>query len=480
MGNAISFSVSEKEQYREHLASLAKLDLDPRGRGDAIMIIVFLIIYGLDLFVVLFLLWNRKYPPLKSKNPLIMSLVMVCAWIWFTSELAANGHVPLAGTIMTNCKAFGVWLRILLGVCSVSCLIALRTYGLYRVFHLNMPYQGLSFYLPFLFYFICIIIYGIVSQLISPRLTIEYVAVLDICNYNSGFKASVFTLLWVTWIFVVFLSWKIRNIKSSFNESTEITLASFIVFAVLAFTTIMHYTHPRFALDVQLRVATTTLDHIAVNVLWWLIMAKPLYMCLFHRNEYMREWLHKLRQDGLQRAYDVDSRGTSGVAALGSYNARVSMLMNNIRSSHDVGFFYAMDGSSSVQDHDSKSESLKHQRLSLTAPLEDPVAKLKQAYNQDTLPISGTDLSHREDIVLSSFNGSHSSIGRPASSTALNPGDTPPPPRARPVSPRLVPESRKVYKRISFPDSAHIAPLSLTDAQRRNLDAYDSEGRNII
>ncbi|KAJ1799670.1 hypothetical protein LPJ75_006629, partial [Coemansia sp. RSA 2598] len=194
-----------------------------------------------------------------------MTLVMVCAWIWFASELGANGHIPLAGTIMINCKAFGVWLRILLGVCSVSCLIALRTYGLYRVFHLNMPYQGLSFYLPFVVYFLCIIIYGIVSQLVSPRLTIQYVESLDVCNYYSGFKASVFALLWVTWILVAFMLWKIRNIKSSFNESREITVACFIVFSVLVFTTIMHYTHPRFALDVQLRVATTSLDHIAVN-----------------------------------------------------------------------------------------------------------------------------------------------------------------------------------------------------------------------
>ncbi|KAJ1829183.1 hypothetical protein LPJ56_000569 [Coemansia sp. RSA 2599] len=406
-----------------------------------------------------------------------MTLVMVCAWIWFASELGANGHIPLAGTIMINCKAFGVWLRILLGVCSVSCLIALRTYGLYRVFHLNMPYQGLSFYLPFVVYFLCIIIYGIVSQLVSPRLTIQYVESLDVCNYYSGFKASVFALLWVTWILVAFMLWKIRNIKSSFNESREITVACFIVFSVLVFTTIMHYTHPRFALDVQLRVATTSLDHIAVNSMWWLIMAKPLYMCLFHKSEYLREWLHKLRHDGLQRAYDVDSRGTSGMVALGSYNARVSMLMNNRGNNHDGGFFYAMDGSS-VQDNGSSWEKSGHKHTSLTVPSETAPDAQKPTYNQDTLPISGAELSCREDVILSSFNGSHSSIGRPISSVALNSDD--PPPRARPVSPRLVPESQKIYKPIAFPDPAHIAPLSLTDAQRRNLDEYCSEGRNLI
>ncbi|KAJ2371424.1 hypothetical protein GGI05_007822, partial [Coemansia sp. RSA 2603] len=241
----LAFSVTDKEHYRQQLAKMAGIDLDPRGGGDAALIVVFSIIYAFGLVAVMFMLWNRNYPPLKSKNPAIMALVMACAWIWFGSELGANGHVPLANTVMTNCKAFGVWLRILLGVCSVSCLIALRTYGLYRVFHLNMPYQGLGFYLPFLCYFLCIIIYGIVSQLIDPSHTIAYVAVADICSYHAGFKASVFALLWVTWVIVAVLSWKIRRIKSSFNETREITAASLLVFTVLAFTTVMHYTHPR-------------------------------------------------------------------------------------------------------------------------------------------------------------------------------------------------------------------------------------------
>ncbi|KAJ1723916.1 hypothetical protein LPJ53_001769 [Coemansia erecta] len=471
----LAFSVTDKELYRQQLAHLAGIDLDPRGRGDAALIVIFSIVYAFGLLAVLFMLWNRNYPPLKSKNPAIMTLVMVCAWIWFGSELGANGHVPLANTAMTNCKAFGVWLRILLGVCSVSCLIALRTYGLYRVFHLNMPYQGLGFYLPFLCYFLCIIIYGIVSQLIDAAHTIAYVAVADICSYHAGFKASVFALLWVTWVLVAVLSWKIRRIKSSFNETREITLACLLVFTVLAFTTVMHYTHPRFPLDVKLRVATTALDHIAVNVLWWLIMGKPLWMCAFRRDEYLRLWMRKLRGDGLQRAYDVETNATDrrGMAELGSYGHATMLHDNDDREegqlgTRNMGFFYNLDG---AEDAGAKGSGEKKSHSSFVAMPESPVvARTVRAahYSQSdvVLTIDEDAAAHMDS------GGAGGSVGGSSSSELSG--------MARPASPQLVPQTHQTYRPIIFPDQAHVAPMRLTDAHARGLDPLDGDERKLI
>ncbi|KAJ2787642.1 hypothetical protein GGI15_000530 [Coemansia interrupta] len=456
----LAFSVTDKEHYRQQLAQLAGIDLDPRGRGDAALIVVFSIIYGFGLLAVLFMLWNRNYPPLKSKNPAIMTLVMVCAWIWFGSELGANGHVPLAGTVMTNCKAFGVWLRILLGVCSVSCLIALRTYGLYRVFHLNMPYQGVGFYLPFLCYFLCIIIYGIVSQLIDASHTITYVAVADICQYHAGFKASVFALLWVTWVLVAVLSWKIRRIKSSFNETREITLACLLVFTVLAFTTVMHYTHPRFPLDIRLRVATTALDHIAVNVLWWLIMGKPLWMCAVRRDEYLRQWMRKLRGDGLQRAYDVETANATdrrGMAELGSYG-HATILQDDEEARH-VGFFYTLDGA--------EHEETKASKASFAAVPESPVV---------ARTVRAAHYSH-SDVVLTI---DESAAPRGNSNGHANGSGSELSAAGRPESPQLVPQTHQSYRPIIFPDQAHMAPLRLTDTHGHALAPLDSDERKLI
>ncbi|KAJ2762895.1 hypothetical protein H4S06_000401 [Coemansia sp. BCRC 34490] len=183
----------------------------------------------------------------------------------------------------------------------------MRSYGLYRVFCRNLPYNGLGLYLPFAGYGVCILAYGVVSQAVSPRLTIRYIGGIDICYYAAGYKASLFALLWGTWILVALINWRIRAIRSSFNESREMLAACSAVFVILIFTTAMHYARPRYPLDARLRIATTSLDHLATNVVWWLIMAVPMYQSIFRRQAYLDSWVAKLRRDGLQREYQVAS-----------------------------------------------------------------------------------------------------------------------------------------------------------------------------
>ncbi|KAI8320915.1 hypothetical protein GQ54DRAFT_262751, partial [Martensiomyces pterosporus] len=281
------------------------MHLDPIGKADLVMIIVISAVYAADLVSVLYLIANRNYPPLKSKSPMLMVAAFVSSVAWYCGDLVTNGHIHLSGTVMANCKAFGVWVRVLLGVCTISSLIALRSYGLYRVFRMNLPYRGLGFYLPFMIYCACLLVYGIVSQVLSTDVTVKYVGLMDLCYYYDGFKASLFVFIWVTWLIVAYINWKIRNIKSSFNESREMALSCFVVFAILTFTTIMHYTHPMYPLSRTLRLLTTSLDHVATNVVWWSIMGTPLFNCLFRKQRYLEMWKRKLRQDGLQREYQI-------------------------------------------------------------------------------------------------------------------------------------------------------------------------------
>ncbi|KAJ2513912.1 hypothetical protein H4217_006061, partial [Coemansia sp. RSA 1939] len=164
MGNALSFGTTESEEQRVLAGGALGLAVDPRGTADIAMITAISAVYGIDAVAVGYLLWNRRYPPLRSKSPAIMAGCMAAAVLWFAGDIQVNGHAPLAATQMTNCRAFGVWVRILLGVCALSALIAMRSYGLYRVFCRNLPYNGLGLYLPFAGYGVCILAYGVVSQ----------------------------------------------------------------------------------------------------------------------------------------------------------------------------------------------------------------------------------------------------------------------------------------------------------------------------
>ncbi|KAJ1831427.1 hypothetical protein LPJ70_006719, partial [Coemansia sp. RSA 2708] len=329
MGNRLSFSLTASEQRRVEMGRLMGERVDARGLGDGIMVVVIAVVYFIDVLAAAYMLWHRRYPPIKCKSPILMACMVCAGVLWFAGDLQTNGHVPLAGTALTNCKAFGVWVRIVLGVCTLSALIAMRAYGLFRVFRNNQPFRGWGLFAPYAAYCACMAVYGVVSQVVAPRLTIQYVSALDICYYHAGFKASLFAVIWATWLIVAFLSWRIRNIKSSFNEARESLLACSAVFAVLIFTTIMHYTSPKFALSQRLRIVTTSFDHLATNVFWWSIMGAPLANCLVRRQRYLDYWVGKLREDGLQRMYDVSSGCNS--AKQSSVYQRNSMFANEYR-----------------------------------------------------------------------------------------------------------------------------------------------------
>ncbi|KAJ1942681.1 hypothetical protein EC988_006424, partial [Linderina pennispora] len=181
----MSFSFTPEEQARVQAAAALGYSLDPIGKYDLAMLCVFSIIYAVDFFAVLYLLWNWNYPPIKSKGPGFLAGAYIAIAFWFIGEIQVSGHIHLKGTAYANCKAFGVWLRIILGICMFSALVALRSYSLFCIFELNKPYRGLSRYLPFIIYTTLMLIYGVVVQVLPEDKTIVYKGLLDVCVYKG-------------------------------------------------------------------------------------------------------------------------------------------------------------------------------------------------------------------------------------------------------------------------------------------------------
>ncbi|KAJ2824561.1 hypothetical protein IWW50_003279 [Coemansia erecta] len=325
----MSFSQTADEQNRVKLAEVLGYKLDPISYKDMGLVIAISVVYGLGFLAVVFMLWNRKYPPLKSKNPELMAAAYVSCVFWFVGDLQINGHVHLRGTILTDCRGIGVWMRVLLGVCTVSALIALRSYGLYRVFKQNRPYRGVAFYLPFLVYCACTLVYGIVTQVLPSSVIIEYQPMLDVCYCPSAFRGALYGYIWATWLLIAFINWNIRNIKSSFNESREMAFSCFLVFAILTFSTVMQFVRPEYPFSQVLRLLTTGMDHLGTTLVWWSIMGVPLFNCAFRRHTYLECWTAKLRKDGLQHEYNIKSD---------SYNATDQTRLS-LESDYDDGMF---------------------------------------------------------------------------------------------------------------------------------------------
>ncbi|KAJ2471773.1 hypothetical protein GGI02_002045 [Coemansia sp. RSA 2322] len=237
-----------------------------------------------------------------------MACLFLASIFWFVGDVQVNGHVTLAGTVLTNCRGFGFWMRILLGMCGVCAVFALRSYALYHVFCLNLPYyRGPGFFIPIVVYAICIVVYGIVVLVLKGTSTLYYLPQLDICSSSVPFKASVFAFIWATLLFVAIIYWRIRNIKSSFNESREMAAACFLILVTMLFATLVQFLHPQFPLSKPYRIASTILSHSCTNAIWWGVMAVPLFNCLVRRKAYLDLWISKLRSDGMQREYHVNS-----------------------------------------------------------------------------------------------------------------------------------------------------------------------------
>ncbi|KAJ2900329.1 hypothetical protein IWW38_000588 [Coemansia aciculifera] len=364
MGNAMSFSVTPKELARVQVFKSLGIDLDPRQEADLITVIVITVVYFIQFLAVLFMLWNRKYPPIKAKNPVIMTLIFLASVFWYVGDLQINGHAPLRGTPLEECKGIGVWLHLLMGVCSVSLLIALRSYGLYQVFCHNRPFRGPSLYTSIGVIGGSLLVFGIITQILPGHMSVQYNRDVDMCGYDKGYKTGLFVFIWLTWVAVAALSWRVRNIKSSFNESRETTISGIIVFGVLTFMTVLTYVSPYFPTNLKVRIVATSLNHLAAMLTWWMIMAVTLYKCLTDREAYLKAWIFKLRQDGLQRAYHVDS------GASPSQNHSVHMESGNKELGYanaNGDFFYAAkDGVCADRANDEVSNLARSSQNSTT------------------------------------------------------------------------------------------------------------------
>ncbi|KAJ1896744.1 hypothetical protein LPJ66_003806 [Kickxella alabastrina] len=449
MGNLLSATLTESEIERQKNAEGMEMTLDPRGKGDLIMITIISIVYSFDFLAVLYMFWNRKYAPIKSKNITIMALIVAVSVVWFVGDLQTNGHIPVAGTHLVNCMAFGMWMRTIIGACGMLSLIAFRAHGLYRVFYLHKPYHGLGLYLPFIIYWVCALVVGLVSQLLKSSMTTEFIPNLDVCSFNQKFQIAIFTFLWVTVALMAAVHWRIRKIKSSFNESREMLVTCVIISAILLYVTVMNYVRPRYPLDVRLRIINTCMDHFATNALWWQIMWAPLFKCMFDRQRYLDQWTYKLQNDGFQREYDMDLNGAS------SKNQKPILLASSA-GKKEGGMFYAIDdkmyGIKGPTSRDNSHNALSQPSQS-TMPLSGDLVR------SHSTRFSAVVERHHEDILMEIMM--EESNGDGTQSNTLQP-------------------KSQLYTPISFPDAANTAPLNLADAQYRHLDYVDSNERHLV
>ncbi|KAJ2824079.1 hypothetical protein GGI24_003502, partial [Coemansia furcata] len=280
-----------------------------------------------------------------------------------------------------------VWFRVFFCFMYAAVLI-LRFYALDRVFNQHKSFKGMTSAIGISVVIIVNVIYCLVTQLIKDDLTISGMEWLEVCSGSQGFRTACIVFQWVLWVGVAVLIYRLRNIQSSFNEYRE-SLAIFVVAIItLTETTVMNIAFKNYPLMLPHRIEKTTVDTLCANIMVWLILGHPVYMCMFHRRKYETQWLEKLTKDGHKNAYEVSSAGQ------GPSTAYAKMEDESVFQNTQLNF-----GTMDVM----ASAYYGNQSTYYNGELADDEAKLRSAemfQNPDTLPIALRNNLHIHRPVL--------------------------------------------------------------------------------
>ncbi|KAJ2465832.1 hypothetical protein GGI02_004576, partial [Coemansia sp. RSA 2322] len=292
------------EERVAYLEQIFGMHIDPVGRMDTLVIAL-----GSAIFVItgLFIAtaWAKhSYRPIRAKNLPLTTAMYFSGILWFVGDLPMNGHVLLQGAF-SQCKFWNIWVRVLF--CFVyTSVLSIRCYALDRVFNQNKPTRGLAYYFPSILFIGGYVVYSIVTTAVPTKLTIGYIEALELCTTSEGYVSVTLGLLWLNWAIIIIMMVRLRNIQSTFNEFYEFLFICFFGIAAMIKTTTVHFVHPKYPLVLGYRMAETLSDVLIINGIILLIMAYPVVMSVVRHKEYEREWLLRLRTDGLQDMYETN------------------------------------------------------------------------------------------------------------------------------------------------------------------------------
>ncbi|KAJ1959084.1 hypothetical protein GGI12_004527 [Dipsacomyces acuminosporus] len=278
------------------IETLFGIKADPVGKADTATITACCVVFSLTLPLIIYAWVNRKYYPIRAKRLTMTTMMYACGVLWFFGNIPVNGLVDITGP-WTQCKVWTIWFRILFNYV-YSSILFVRFYALDRVFNQNKPFRGRVVYICTGAVVASHLAFCVVGQLVSDKLTAGYSGFVQVCYITDAFRYASIGLQWVVWFGVAVLMFRLRNIQSSFNEFRESLVIFILAVILLLETTIVLSVHPKYPLVRSQRISKTLFDTVISNMIVWVILAQPVYKCVFHRDEYQTEWLQKLVKGG--------------------------------------------------------------------------------------------------------------------------------------------------------------------------------------
>ncbi|KAJ1932016.1 hypothetical protein FBU59_006515, partial [Linderina macrospora] len=227
--------------------------------------------------------------------------------------------------VLKHCKFIALWIRVFFGY-MFCCTVVIRTYALDIIFIQGKTYKGWRFYLPLIVLLVGLVIFSVVSQLVPDRLTILYLDFFATCHYVYAYRYSCIALVFAMWVLEAVVVWRVRHIHSSFNEFRESLIMTILGLAFCTEMSVVHALYPYYAFQKVVRAVAVMFDLTTSFVSLMLILAFPVFQCMFRREAYLQEWLVTLSRDGLRKEYDIDETNVAAARSTNFDKVRMSTI----------------------------------------------------------------------------------------------------------------------------------------------------------
>ncbi|RKP37271.1 hypothetical protein BJ085DRAFT_37125 [Dimargaris cristalligena] len=270
---------------------------DPFGAWDIAGIVVGATAYFINLVIfIVVILRKSTFLPFRTKNIRLLVILELCGLsFWVLQIITDNTRTVLFSR--GACVILFPWLMYAVGLLLHMIIVNYRLYILYWLLVLKRPIGGFKFHALFSLTYIPTLLYVIASSASTKLVYTTQYPDPGQCMFNYDYRIFFATALYYLVGIAVLLNILLRNVRKTFNEYRE-SLASTLAFTVFAIVigvanakVVSAYGWGRFLMSM--------IALVAVNVFFWVTMAKPLYAYVFNREEYLASFKQNLALDGL-------------------------------------------------------------------------------------------------------------------------------------------------------------------------------------
>ncbi|ORX67229.1 hypothetical protein DL89DRAFT_269647 [Linderina pennispora] len=296
----MSFSITPEKRERAEWARVFGFNSDPIGRVDLATVVVFSCIYSLGLIIMVYLVINRRYPPLRAKGVMFFVLMYLASVMWFIGDL-------LAGQPLRRCAVNIAWLRASFGAILVQQLVVVRQFSLYYMFVLGRPFRGKVVYITYATVLLLATLGALVITVLPHRMTFWYLPYIDICFVADRFQHAIIVIVWLLWGVVAVVNLQLSRVSMVFGEFRDVVILMAISLITVIVNTVSMLAVQYFPIHLAWRTAVVYTDHICVNLQLYLLLG-------FHHESYLQYWSEVLIGEGGRfAAYYSTGVGSGGI-----------------------------------------------------------------------------------------------------------------------------------------------------------------------